>query len=185
MIVLLIVVIAVTASASNLFVSTKNNNKTVKQLATTKVTPGLVGVCSGNAAGNQLVVVSISLRHMWACNGVTVSFSTPVITGYEGDPQELTPVGTYQISDKQTNISLIGSDNRGSWDDYVLYWLPFLDNQFGEYGFHDATWRSASDFGAISSNSPNASHGCVELPLSAAQWLYGWAQIGTSVKIEA
>jgi lipoprotein-anchoring transpeptidase ErfK/SrfK len=122
---------------------------------------------------------------MWACNGLTVAFNSPVITGYEGDPAELTPVGNYQISSKQTDINLIGSDNRGSWDDFVSYWLPFLDNQFGEYGFHDATWRTAGDFGGISPDSPNASHGCVEMPLSAAQWLYGWAQIGTTVRIEA
>ncbi|MGH7194071.1 MAG: L,D-transpeptidase family protein, partial [Candidatus Saccharimonadales bacterium] len=53
------------------------------------------------------------------------------------------------------------------------------------YGFHDATWRPNSEFGKVSPDSSNASHGCVELPLSTAAWLYGWAGIGTTVRIES
>jgi lipoprotein-anchoring transpeptidase ErfK/SrfK len=63
--------------------------------------------------------------------------------------------------------------------------MPFLENQYGSYGFHDATWRSASDFGNISPDSSDASHGCVELPLATAKWLYSWAAIGTTVTIKS
>ncbi|HAE83600.1 MAG TPA: hypothetical protein DDW33_07620 [Ktedonobacter sp.] len=27
-------------------------------------------------------------------------------------------------------------------------------------------------------------HGCITMPLSAAQWLYNWAPVGTMVKIQ-
>ncbi len=103
----------------------------------------------------------------------------------ENYPADLTPTGTYHIYAKETDVYLKGSDSTGSWDDYVYYWMPFLDNQYGIYGFHDATWRSANAFGNIDPYSNNASHGCVEMPLATAKWLYGWSSIGTTVTIES
>jgi lipoprotein-anchoring transpeptidase ErfK/SrfK len=63
--------------------------------------------------------------------------------------------------------------------------MPFLDNQYGTYGFHDATWRKASEFGNISPTSQEASHGCIELPLASQKWLYNWAPVGTTVTVES
>jgi lipoprotein-anchoring transpeptidase ErfK/SrfK len=140
--------------------------------------------CASNTLP-QLALVSIGQRHMWACNGTTVAYNSAVVTGMANLPADLTPVGTYHIYAKETNLYLKGSDSTGSWDDYVNYWMPWLDNQYGQYGFHDATWRPDSAFGNIDPNSSDASHGCVELPLATAKWLYNWAQIGTTVTIEA
>ena len=139
-------------------------------------------ICSQNGI-NQLIIVSISKQHMWACSTYNQVYDSAVVTGMENFPADLTPTGTYKIASKQTNLFLNGSDSTGSWHDYVNYWLPFLSNQYGVYGFHDATWRSNSDFGNISPNSNNASHGCVELPLSTAKWLYGWTLKGATVSI--
>ncbi len=141
-------------------------------------------VCASNTIA-QLALVSISQRRMWACQGDTQVYTSSVITGMENLPADLTPTGTYTIYAKETNLYLNGSDSTGSWHDYVYYWMPFLHNQYGSYGFHDATWRTADDFGNISPYSDDASHGCVEMPLSAAAWLYGWAQVGTTVTIDS
>ncbi len=141
-------------------------------------------VCTGNTITN-LIVVSISQRHLWACGLSAVLFNSPVVTGMEQYPADLTPPGTYHIYAKETNIYLKGSDTTGSWDDYVNYWMPFLFNSYGAYGLHDATWRAANAFGNISPYSNNASHGCVELPLATARWIYNWAPIGTTVTIES
>ena len=139
-------------------------------------------ICSPNSL-NQLIIVSISQQHMWVCSAYNQIYDSAVVTGMENFPADLTPTGTYKIASKQTNLFLNGSDSTGSWHDYVNYWMPFLTNQYGIYGFHDATWRAASDFGNIDPSSNNASHGCVELPLSAAKWLYGWVSEGTTVSI--
>lgn len=140
--------------------------------------------CGDNAVP-QKIIVSIKSRKMWACAARKTVYSNPVVTGMQMYPEDLTPPGTYQISNKLTNQDLTGTDNTGSWNDPVSYWLPFLQNQNGVYGFHDATWRKDSDFGNIDPNSKNASHGCVEMPLAAAKWLFGWAQVGTTVVIES
>ncbi len=121
---------------------------------------------------------------MWACQGQKVVYDTPVVTGMEQYAADKTPTGTYHIYAKQTDTTLTGSDNTGNWSDPVHYWMPFLNNQYGTYGFHDATWRPDTAFGHIDPNSTQASHGCVELPLAASTWLYNWAQVGTTLTIE-
>ncbi len=133
---------------------------------------------------DRFIVISISQRKLWACQGSRIAYSSPVITGMEHLSDTRTPLGTYHIYAKQTNVTLTGSDSAGSWKDPVYYWMPFLDNQYGTYGFHDATWRAEDAFGAISPYSDKASHGCIEMPLAASKWLYDWSGVGTTVTVE-
>lgn len=161
---------------------TASSTSSSPQVTTTEATPP--GPCAGNEIA-KLVLVSVSKRHMWACDKTEQLYDSAVVTGMEKIPADLTPVGTYHIYAKETNLYLNGSDTTGSWHDYVYYWMPFLNNQYGTYGFHDATWRPDNAFGNISPDSNNASHGCVELPLATAKWLYNWAEIGTTITIES
>lgn len=138
--------------------------------------------CKDNTL-DKLIIVSISARHLWACEQSQIAKDTPVITGMSFLAADLTPTGTFYIDSKQRDLNLRGSDSTGSWDDPVKYWMPFLYNQYGTYGFHDATWRDPSEFGNVSPDSDKASHGCVELPLTASAWLFNWALVGTKVSI--
>ncbi len=140
--------------------------------------------CSSNASA-QLIVVSISARKLWACQANQVSYTSPVITGMSAHPDTITPLGNYQIYAKTADTTLTGSDSTGSWSDPVSYWMPFLSNQYGVYGLHDATWRSNNVFGNVDPTSSNASHGCVELPLATSKWIYNWVQAGTTVSIKS
>ena len=63
------------------------------------------------------------------------------------------------------------------WDVTVNYWMAFVG---GMYGFHDATWRSY--FGGYI-YTYDGSHGCVNLPLWAAETLYNNVEVGTPVFI--
>lgn len=136
-----------------------------------------------NHSKSKLVIVSISARELWACSMNKLSYKSPVITGYIKNPDNLTPVGVYYIQSKQTDQVLTGSDKLGSWKDKVKYWMPFLYNQYGAYGLHDAQWRNPNEFGNTSPYSEKASHGCVELPLQTATFIYNWVNIGTEVDI--
>jgi lipoprotein-anchoring transpeptidase ErfK/SrfK len=169
-----------------------NSIKPIKKTTTTPTTApaaapvatAVVNNCAGNSL-NQLVLVSISQRHLWACQGTQTVYDSPVVSGIEYLAADTTPTGTYHIYGKYTDTTLKGCDSTGCWNDFVNDWMPFLHNQYGSYGLHDATWRSASDFGNISPDSANASHGCVELPLATAQWLYNWSVVGTTVTIQS
>ena len=139
--------------------------------------------CAGNTL-DKLIVVSVSLRHLWACQGEKAVHDAPVITGKTAYEATLTPPGTYHIYGKTTDTRLTGSDVTGSWDRPVDYWMPFLDNQHGTYGFHDANWRPNSDFGNVDPATGDASHGCVELPTPSMKWLYEWSPVGTTVTVK-
>jgi lipoprotein-anchoring transpeptidase ErfK/SrfK len=165
-------------STQSQLTATQSSNNAALPAATT------VNNCAGNSL-DKLIKVSVSQRHLWACEGDKVVQDTPVITGILAHPETLTPLGTYHIYGKQQNTTLKGSDSTGSWSDPVYYWMPFLDNQHGTYGFHDATWRQDSEFGSVDPNSDQASHGCVELPLGASQKLYEWAPVRTTVTVES
>lgn len=149
----------------------------------TAVAPA-INYCGGNSI-LSFVRVSISQRHLWACRGTNLLYDSPVVTGMENLAADKTPTGTYHIYAKITNTTLTGVDSTGRWSDPVSYWMPFLDNQYGTYGFHDATWRPDSAFGHIDPYSPQASHGCIELPLAASKWLYNWGSVGTTLTIES
>ncbi len=182
-------------SAAKLSQSTKSassagiHTKTPPPPAPTPAAPAAAAPApTNNCAGNTLdeqIIVSVGQRHLWACDKSAQVYDSPVVTGISYLAADLTPTGTYHVYAKETDQHLVGSDSTGSWNDFVYYWMPFLHNQYGNYGFHDATWRSPSDFGNISANSLNASHGCVELPIATAKWLYDWSYVGTTVTIES
>ena len=181
-----------TAKSTTVASQTKSSKSSV---AVVKPAPK-PSVCASNTI-TQNIVVSISQQHLWACTGSSQLYDAAVITGMQQYPADLTPVGIYHISSKLTGQTLAGADSTGSWSDYVNYWMPFLVNQYGTYGFHDLTeaangsnGRADSDFGNIDINAPytaakHASHGCVELPLATAKWLYGWADVGATVTIQS
>ncbi|MDO4798628.1 MAG: L,D-transpeptidase family protein [Coriobacteriales bacterium] len=89
-----------------------------------------------------------------------------------------TVLGAFFIQDKASPMKLIGLDyNNDGFPDYesdVTFWMPFD----GGYGLHDATWR-----GSFGGNiyTYDGSHGCINLPYSAAQKLYEIANVGDVV----
>ena len=154
---------------------------------TTKVTNNSTsivnGICYNNKLAKELIVI-ISEQHLWACHYNQLIFNSPVVTGDEHFVADTTPIGTYKIYNKQTNINLTGSDEMGSWNVHVRYWMAFLSNQYGIFGIHDASWVPDHDFGLIKPDSLKASHGCIELPLSSVAWVYNWAPVGTTLLIK-
>ena len=118
----------------------------------------------------QLVLVSISRQHLWACHGSKQVNSTPVTTGkVVGGDQ--TPLGSWRVQAKQRDRYLVGP----GYTDYVRYWVPFN----GDFGLHDATWQTMP-FGSPQWRT-EGSHGCVHTPLSVMAWIYRWANVGRTV----
>ncbi len=188
----LMIIFIVLAIGGGVFYGVKNKSSTStyqsknagSSIAKVNSKPSLPDACSGNKLSQEVIVI-LSEQHAWACSYTQIEMSSDVVTGYTGNPADVTPTGTYYIYAKEQNVDLKGNDGVTSWNDPVSYWMPFLFNQYGAYGFHDATWRTPNQFGHISTASPNASHGCVEMPLASAAWLYSWAKIGTAVTIKA
>ena len=93
-----------------------------------------------------------------------------------------TPEGVYAVNNyKGRNQTLRGVDeNHDGQPDYtshVKYWVPFVDNLVA---FHDAWWRGSFGGGIYRRN---GSHGCINLPTSAAAELYDLTDIGDVVVV--
>jgi lipoprotein-anchoring transpeptidase ErfK/SrfK len=116
------------------------------------------------------VLVSISQQRLWACDRSRQVNSTSVTTGRVVD-HDRTPVGSWRVQAKQRNRYLVGPGYR----DYVHFWVPFN----GDFGLHDAPWQKMP-FGSPKWRT-NGSHGCVHVPTATMDWLYRWAEVGTTV----
>ena len=126
---------------------------------------------TGTAAlwNGNYVEIDLSRQHLWVYKNGECVVSTPVVTGCVAQDME-TPTGVYSINYKSRNITLRGP----TWNDFVYYWMPF----FGNYGLHDATWRS--EFGR-DIYLYEGSHGCVNIPVDAAGKVYENVSAGTKV----
>lgn len=151
---------------------------------------GLVSINSGiNSGAGKLVVINRTTQ--WAYfyeNGRQVR-SAPVTTGQPGLE---TPLGVYHVFVKLSPTTFYSPWPVGSpyWyaPTHINYALEFKE---GGYFMHDSWWRSVYGPGTnVYHHDPvygwiTGSHGCVNMSYSVAQWLYGWAPIGTTVKIIA
>jgi lipoprotein-anchoring transpeptidase ErfK/SrfK len=85
-----------------------------------------------------------------------------------GDADLTTPQGNFEVNYKRPSRHMVHTD-RISINDNELYGVPWV-SYFTDSGiaFHGTYWHN--DF-----NQPN-SHGCINLPIPAARWIYRWTQ---------
>ena len=127
----------------------------------------------GDDIGNTYIECDFGQQHIYVyVNGDLVMDSDCVTGSLAQNGKYRTPGGVYTILYTKTPAVLIGDD----YETPVKYWMPFI-GELG-IGFHDATWRSAFG-GDIYKTS--GSHGCVNLPLSAAEQLFNIAYDGMPV----
>ena len=135
----------------------------------TRTAPYLSGGIQDKPYGGTYIEVNLSSQHLWFYKYGECIVSTSLVSGKVSEGM-YTPTGIYSIYSKSTNTYLTGEGYRS----FVNYWMPF----YGGYGLHDATWRGS--FGG-EIYLYGGSHGCVNLPLSAAAAIYNNAPVGTKV----
>jgi LysM repeat protein len=118
---------------------------------------------------SRWIYVDLSEQRLTAYQGVYPVFSTMVSTGL---PQHPTVVGDFNIYVKYESTRMQGGYGA---DYYDLANVPHTMYFYGGYALHGAYWHN--DFGTP------RSHGCVNLPLPVAEWLYSWATVGTKVVV--
>ena len=107
--------------------------------------------------------IDLGSQHVWLYIDGQEVVSTDCVSGLASDPSRKTPEGTYTLYYKESPSVLKGENNE--YETKVTYWMPFN----GGIGLHDANWRSS--FGG-NIYQTNGSHGCVNLPPSAAKEIY-------------
>lgn len=116
---------------------------------------------------------------------IDINLSTQTLTILEGG----TPVGTYLISSGKPGYDTPTGEYRVYSKDVVtpmgttpeaveFYYIPDVPYVlwfYGGYSIHGAYWHN--EFGHV------RSHGCVNLPVSDAEYVFGWAPVGTPVNV--
>lgn len=121
---------------------------------------------------------------------IDVNLSNKTVTAYVGDtpvwgPRAMvdgkegyeTVTGTYEIYlrydlQDMTNAPFYPEDHPKYYYTEDVPWVQYFHNG---YGFHGAPWRSSFGY--------SGSHGCINMPVSDAKWLYDWASIGTKTVV--
>ncbi|MDO5349907.1 MAG: L,D-transpeptidase family protein, partial [Lachnospiraceae bacterium] len=114
----------------------------------------------GNDYGNTYAEVNLTAQHMFLYKDGEKILESDFVSGNVSRGYT-TPPGIFSITYKQRDAVLKGE----GYASPVKFWMPFNRG----IGFHDASWRNT--FGG-SIYKTNGSHGCVNMPYSAAKTLF-------------
>jgi lipoprotein-anchoring transpeptidase ErfK/SrfK len=123
------------------------------------------------SSSGKLIVVNLSDQWLYAYDGQDQVFDAPVSTGRNGMN---TPTGTYSIYSKLKSQTMDGVTDGEYW---IVPNVPNVMYINGGVALHGTYWHNKFGTGA------RISHGCINLPLKSAAWLYNWAPMGTTVKV--
>ena len=121
------------------------------------------------APGEKWIDINLSNKTVTAYEGATVVHGPVSIV--DGAPATPTVTGTYHIYLKHRMQTMQGENADGST--YVTEDVPWVSYFYSGYAFHGAPWRSSFGY--------SGSHGCINMPVSEAEWIYNWAEEGTTV----
>jgi len=123
------------------------------------------------SGGAKSIVVNLSDQWMYVYDGATQVYDAPITTGRDGMQ---TPTGTFSIYSKIKVQTMDGVTDGKGW---VVPNVPKVMYINGDIAMHGTYWHKLFGSGV------RVSHGCINLPLGAAAWLYNWAPVGTTVKV--
>jgi lipoprotein-anchoring transpeptidase ErfK/SrfK len=127
--------------------------------------PGYVTLPDGVGVNEHWVDVNLSTQRTYAYQGTALVNTFIVSTGTWLHP---TVTGQYRIYVKYLYADMAGPG-------YYLPNVPYVMYFYKGYGLHGTYWHH--NFGTP------MSHGCINLTISDAGWLYDFASVGTLVNI--
>ena len=124
-------------------------------------------------SGAEEIVVSLGAQRLWSYEGENMVLTTLVSTGTAETLEVATPVGHWQILVKLPMETMTGTIAGKPYEvDDVPYVMYFTNEG---HALHGTYWHN--NFGTP------MSHGCVNLPMDVAEWMFRWAPEGTPVTI--
>ena len=120
---------------------------------------------SSGGNGAHWIDINLSTQQLFAYEGDVMVNAFLVSTGVSATP---TVTGTYKIYARYLYADMHGPG-------YFLPDVPYTMYFYKSYGIHGTYWHN--NFGTP------MSHGCVNMSISDAGWLYNWSTFGTTVKV--
>lgn len=123
----------------------------------------------------KMITVDTGKQMLYAWENGQIVHQTRVSTGMYLTP---TVKGSFKIGRKVPMQDMRGPSPYKQYypsGKYLVKNVPHVMYFYGAYAIHGAYWHN--NFGV------RASHGCVNVPLASADWLYNWAGTGTRVEV--
>jgi lipoprotein-anchoring transpeptidase ErfK/SrfK len=117
------------------------------------------------ASQERWILVDLKTQRLIALEGANPVYAIAISTGKASTP---TRPGIFKIQTKVAKQRMRGAD-------YNLPNVPYVMFYQGNYAIHGAYWNR--QFGKP------VSHGCVNVAVNHAGWLFDWASVGTPVVI--
>ncbi|WP_257210277.1 L,D-transpeptidase family protein [Actinomyces ruminis] len=121
------------------------------------------------AEGEKWIDINLSAKTVTSYEGATVVRGP--VTIVDGAAATPTVTGTYHVYLQYETQTMRGQNADGT--DYETENVPWISYFYEGYALHGAPWWSSWGF--------SASHGCLNMPVDEAKWIYDWAEIGTTV----
>lgn len=119
---------------------------------------------------DKLITVDLHKRMLFVWDGGKIINQSKVSIGL---PKTPTVTGSFKIRRKIPSQTMKGESK--FYGKYLYKNVPNIMYFYQGYAIHGSYWIKY--FGT------QASHGCVNVPLDFAKWLYDWAPVGTRVEI--
>ena len=118
----------------------------------------------------KMITVDLGKQKLYAWEGGQIQKEFVVSTGMRYTP---TVKGSFKIYIKNEKQNMKGS--YPPYEPYFLKDVPYVMFFKGAYAIHGTYWHNK--FGS------RASHGCVNMRVDDAKWVYDWAPMGTRVEV--
>lgn len=135
------------------------------QLKSKKKNPEIAAMAKLKKSKKRWIEIKLRSQTLVAWEGNRPVYASVVSTGKH---PKITPTGTFAIQTKHRTARMQG-------DDYDFPKVPYVMYYHGDYGIHGADWHNL--FGLP------VTHGCTNLPVEPARWLFSWAAIGTPIVV--
>ena len=141
---------------------------------TKQVAEGVENLAYQAAEGEKWVDINLSEATVTAYVGGTVAGGPFYMV--PGAPDTPTVTGTFHVYLKYDVQTMRGENADGS--KYETEGVPWVTYFTGSYAMHGAPWRSSFGW-----NGYGGSHGCVNMPVDAAKFIYDWTDMGDTVVV--
>ena len=193
-------------SSGNVLTTAREGKKGLKTNNTEEITKGVVNAMTNGtsyeglfhyddiepgsetkrvAEGTENLVYQAAEGEKW----VDVNLTDATVTAYVGGkvaggpfsmvpgaPDTPTVTGTFHVYLKYDVQTMRGENADGT--KYETEGVPWVTYFTGSYAMHGAPWRSSFGWSGY-----GGSHGCVNMPVDAAKFIYDWTDMGDTVVV--
>jgi lipoprotein-anchoring transpeptidase ErfK/SrfK len=116
-------------------------------------------------SSDRWIEIDLSSQRLFAWEGGIQVYAVVISTGKSSTP---TPTGIFSVQSRYRETRMQG-------EDYDVPDVPYAMFYSGGYAIHGAYWHNS--FGTP------VSHGCVNVAVDHARWLYNWSKAGTPIVV--